>query len=162
MNFWLKLKPAASKKWLHLSAGLMWSAVGLYLISLTFDWLDHPISQGTAITMAAIGTLLAITINTFGFSKFAKKNICRIDELKSEKPCIFAFQEWTSYPLVAFMISLGIFLRVYSPIPKIYMAAMYIGIGGSLFLASLHYYYRVCTRNQGEYRGSPKISSHQG
>jgi hypothetical protein len=41
------------------------------------------------------------------------------------------------------MISLGIYLRVYSPIPKPALAIFYIGIGGSLFLSSLHYYARV-------------------
>jgi len=95
--------------------------------------------------MVIIGMVFAISIYAFGFSKLAKKNIDRIDAIDCDKPCIFAFQEWTSYPLIAVMISLGIFLRVYSPIPKIYLAAMYIGIGGSLFLASLHYYYRVFT-----------------
>jgi len=142
MNFWKKLKPASDKKWLHLSAGLMWSAVGLYLVSLTSEWIK-PTSKSVATVIIVAGIMLALTIYRFGFSKLANKNIRRIDALKSDKPCIFAFQEWTSYPLVAFMISLGIFLRVYSPLPKTYLAVMYIGIGFNMFLASLHFYHRV-------------------
>lgn len=47
------------------------------------------------------------------------------------------------------MISLGIFLRLYSPIPKPLLAVMYIGIGGSLFLASLHYYKHIWVTERG-------------
>lgn len=142
MTLWKKLKPGLQKKWLHLLAGLIWSAVGYYLIYLTRDWIK-PAPKPIAIWVVVAGILLALVIYRFGFSKLANKNIHRIDALKSDKPCIFAFQEWTSYPLVMFMISLGIFLRVYSPIPKIYLAGMYIAIGFNIFLASLHYYKRL-------------------
>lgn len=135
----MTLKPGTPKFWLHLTAGLMWSGVGLWLYYLAYGWLQ-PEDKITALIMAAIGIILALTIYRFGFSKFADRNINRIQNIASERPCIFAFQSWSSYPLVAFMISLGIFLREYSPIPKPYLAAMYIGIGGSLFLASFHYY----------------------
>jgi len=115
---------------------------GPYLVSLTSEWIK-PTSKSVATVIIAAGIMLALTIYRFGFSKLANKNIRRIDALKSEKPCIFAFQEWTSYPLVAFMVSLGIFLRVYSPLPKTYLAVLYIGIGFNMLLASLHFYYRV-------------------
>jgi hypothetical protein len=38
------------------------------------------------------------------------------------------------------MISLGIFLREYSPIPKPVLAILYLAIGGGLFLSSFLYY----------------------
>lgn len=135
----MNLKPGVPKFWLHLTSGVMWSAVGLYLISLTREW----VAPVAAVYIAAIilsGALLGFTIYTFGFSRFADKNILRIEAIESDRPCLFAFQQWSSYPLVIFMISLGIFLRVYSPIPKPWLAVMYIGIGFSLFLASFHYY----------------------
>ena len=133
------LKPGAPKSWLLLTAGLMWSAVGIWLSFLAYGWLKST-NRVTAIGMATAGMLLALTIYTFGFSAFANRNIQRIDQYHPERVCIFAFQSWTSYPLVACMISLGIFLRKFSPIPKSYLAAMYLGIGGSLFLASFLYY----------------------
>ncbi len=142
MNFWQNIKPAAHKKWLHLTAGLMWAAVGLYLVSLTSAWIQ-PASKSAAAILIISGVVLATIIYRFGFSKLANNNIRRIDAIKSEKPCIFAFQAWTSYPLVVFMISLGVFLRVYSPLPKTYLAVLYIGIGFNMFLASWHYFYRV-------------------
>ena len=74
------------------------------------------------------------------FRCFVDQNIIRINGLTGEKICIFAFQRWTSYPLVLLMISLGVILRLYSPIPKPYLAILYLGIGSGLFLASLRYY----------------------
>jgi hypothetical protein len=137
-----KLKPAVAKVWLYGTAGLMWSGVGVFLNSLAYDWLE-PLKWVYILLLALAGASLAFTIYYFGFSNFADKNIRRIHAIKNNKVCFFAFQQWHSYPLVAFMISLGIFLRVYSPIPKPYLAVMYIGIGGSLFLASFHYYKQI-------------------
>lgn len=73
----------------------------------------------------------------------ALKNVRRINAYQRERVCLFAFQRWTSYPLILFMVSLGLYLRIYSPIPKTYLAFLYIGLGGGLFLSSLHYYARV-------------------
>ena len=142
MNSLKKWKPGMAKKWLYSSAGLMWSAVGVMLCYLASGWLKPiPIDRWILLTLG--GVLLAVIMYAFGFSKLADKNIRRISNLTGDKICLFAFQEWTSYPLVIVMISLGIFLRMYSPIPKPLLAVMYIGIGGSLFLASLHFYKHI-------------------
>jgi hypothetical protein len=138
----LKLYPAVKKVWLHLFAGIMWSGVGVMLISLASRWLHLPVlSQVILIVLA--GLALASAIYYFGFSRMALKNIRRIESYLAEKVCLFAFQKWTSYPLVLFMVSLGIYLRVYSTIPRQLLAVLYIGIGGGLFLSSIHYYARV-------------------
>lgn len=131
--------PALKKIWLFLLSGLIWSSVGIYLCSLTFNWYDS-ISLFKTFFFVIGGIILAIFVFRFGFSSFAYKNIRRVISIPKEKVCIFAFQKWTSYPLVLFMISLGIFLRKYSPIPKSWLGVLYIGIGGSLFFASLIYY----------------------
>lgn len=120
----------------------MWSGVGIFLNNLAYGWLE-PLKWVRILPLVSAGAALAFAIYYFGFSNFANKNIRRIHNIENHKVCFFAFQQWHSYPLVAFMISLGIFLRVYSPIPKPYLAVMYIGIGGSLFLASFHYYKQI-------------------
>ncbi len=119
----------------------MWSGVGIFLSSLAFGWLE-PLKWTRAVPLTLAGAALAFAIYYFGFSNLADKNIRRIHGIENEKVCFFAFQQWHSYPLVAFMISLGIFLR-HSPFPKPYLAILYIGIGGSLFLASFHYYRKL-------------------
>jgi hypothetical protein len=68
----------------------------------------------------------------------ARENIERIRGLPA-RACLFAFQEWKSYPLVIFMMVLGLALRG-SPLPRTWLAVLYLAIGGGLGLASLHYY----------------------
>jgi hypothetical protein len=134
-----KLTPAVKKPWLYALSGISWSAVGGLLASMTIDWLA-PIPKLSAGLRVFLGVLLALAIFRFGFTRFAQSNISRIENKIQQKLCIFGFQRWSSYPLVIFMISLGIFLRKYSPIPKPLLAILYIGIGGGLFLSSYWYY----------------------
>jgi hypothetical protein len=117
----------------------MWLGVGLMLDGFAFRWLKLA-DFSTAFLLSGLGLLLAAGIYRFGFSGLARKNIQRISSFGGERACLFAFQSWSSYPLVAVMISLGIYLRVYSPIPKPLLASGYLGIGTALFSASLHYF----------------------
>jgi hypothetical protein len=132
-----RLKPATPKSVLLLISGLMWSLVGLMLCQLAFRWYVLASFQDHLGFLLA-GVIVALPIHHFGFSIFARRNISRIRTL-NEKPCLFAFMAWWNYPLVLFMIGLGLTLR-HSPIPKIYLGVLYIGIGGALLLSSLHYY----------------------
>jgi hypothetical protein len=145
MSFLYKLKPAAKKFWLQLLAGLMWSGVGLMLFFIARRWLVE-VERSTEVLLLLAGLILATGIYFWGFSKLAGKNIRRIEALPNQKPCLFAFQAWTSYPLVAVMIAMGIYLRMYSSIPHSLLAITYIGIGGGLFGSSLHYYAHLFNR----------------
>ncbi len=135
-----KLKPAVSKYWLFIIAGVMWSAVGMMLVWRAFGWFSA-MQEGPVIVMGLLGVVLAAAIYRFMFSKIAWKNIKRLC-LHPEKVCLFAFQSWQGYVIIVFMISLGIGLRN-SPFPKPWLAVMYTGIGGGLFTASLHFYERL-------------------
>ncbi len=133
-----KYEPAVHKGWLTLLSGLMWSGVGIMLCSLAYGWLvPEPI--GRAVPLALGGLAAALVIYRFGFSKLADKNNDRIASYDRDKVCIFAFQAWKSYVIVIIMMALGITLRQ-SALPKPYLAVLYAGIGGGLFLSSLHYY----------------------
>ena len=138
-------KPAGPRVWLYLLSGLMWSGVGLMLCSLAYGWIME-IEIPLALLLASAGLLLGTAIYRFGFLGLAIKNIHRIQRLPP-KPCLFAFQEWKSYPLIAVMVMLGITLR-HSSIPKPYLAVLYIGIGLGLFLASTQYYRYLMKRRQ--------------
>ncbi|NQS91117.1 MAG: hypothetical protein HQ574_01795 [Chloroflexi bacterium] len=142
MEWTQKLKPGVPKYWLQLTAGLMWTCVGIFLISLALEWIIAP-GQTQIWQFWGPGIILAFLIYKFGFSKLARKNSRRIQTLEADKPCLFAFQKWHSYPLVIFMIGLGITLRKFSPIPKPLLGILYIGIGGGLGSASFSYYQQV-------------------
>ena len=137
-SFIMRLKPGVGKGWLYVVAGLTWCGVGVLLISYAVEWfvLAEP---GWLPYLLAAALLVGLTFYGFILARFAVKNISRIDAYSEEKICLFAFQRWSSYPLVVFMISLGIFLRKYSAIPKPYLAPLYFGIGSALFIAGLKY-----------------------
>ena len=138
-KFLSRLYPQVKKIWLQVMAGLMWSAVGIMLILFALSWLKLAgVSQ--RIFLLISGLTLAAGIYFWGFSKVARKNIIRIETYIQEKVCLFAFQKWSSYPLVLVMISLGIYLRKYSPFSKNMLAVLYLGIGGGLLLSSVHYH----------------------
>lgn len=117
----------------------MWTSVGLFLMRLAYRWLLE-LSTKEILFAVVTGLLLGIAIAYFGFSGLAVKNIDRISQYQKEKLCIWAFQKWTTYLLVIFMMSLGIFMRNTPHIPKFLLSSIYIGIGFALFLASFHYY----------------------
>jgi len=139
MDFWSESPFATHKKYLQLTAGMLWTCVGLVLWSYAYRWLEALPIQ-TVFLFLFPGIILASCIYFFGFSRLAKNNIQRIQNLPEKSASLFRFQKWSSYPLIAIMVSLGLYLRLYSPIPKPLLGTMYIGIGGGLFSSSFHYY----------------------
>ncbi len=142
MEHVLKWTPAVKKIWLHLIAGMMWSGVGMMLMVFAVTWLED-IHSLVILLLVFAGLLLAAGIYFFGFSKLASRNIQRIIAIPRERACLFAFQKWSSYPLVLVMVAMGIYLRHYSSFPKPTLSILYIGLGASLFTSSFQYYSQV-------------------
>jgi len=130
--------PKVNKNILILLSGIMWSGVGIFLPSLAVRWFKE-LSSNEIIFAIMAGLLLGSAIAYFGFIGLANKNINRINQYQG-KVCLWAFQKWTTYFLIAFMMSLGIFMRKTPYIPKFLLSPMYIGIGFALFVASFRYY----------------------
>ena len=130
--------PKVHKNILVIISGLLWTGVGLFLIRLAFRWFAE-LSTNEIIFAIIAGLLLGSAIAYFGFNGLANKNIDRINQYQG-KVCIWAFQKWTTYFLIAFMMSLGIFMRNTPYIPKFLLSPIYIGIGFALFVASFRYY----------------------
>jgi hypothetical protein len=145
LRFLEKFNPAVDRKWLQLAAGLMWSGVGVMLVGFAARWLK-PVNLPSLLLLILAWATLGAAIHMFGISKLARKNINRINAYMKDRICLFAFQGWKSYPLVAFMVFLGIYLRVYSPVPKPLLAIAYLGLGFSLFASSLLYYRQLGRR----------------
>ena len=136
-KIWRKFSPAVPKQWLLIIAGLMWSGVSFLLLKYAVTWLSHPLTV-INIFLGLLGVLISIAANTYQFSGLAKKNIDRILAMNSSV-CLFAFQAWKGYLIIAIMITGGILLRN-SAIPKPYLAVVYAAIGGALLQGSFHYY----------------------
>ncbi len=114
----------------------MWSAVGVALCRRAWGWLDEPGANGPLLGAGAV--VAAVVVYRFGFSKIAARNIERIRG-SVDYACVFSFQSWKGYLIIAVMVVLGVLLR-HSSIPRPELAVLYTAIGGGLFLASLHYY----------------------
>ncbi|MDH4027311.1 MAG: hypothetical protein OEU95_00575 [Nitrospirota bacterium] len=132
-----KYDPVVDKRLLLELSGLMWTAVGIALCNLAYNWLSVPGVENTALLTAA-GTILSLLIHHFGFLKLVDRNITRI-VAKEGKVCVFAFQPWKSYLIIMVMIAMGITLR-HSSLPKPYLAIIYIGFGGAMLLSSIRYH----------------------
>lgn len=142
-NQWLRrLNPAVSRERLLLLAGLMWSAVGVMLCRYAFLWLTRPLTTLTLV-LGLAGAAVSLAANRFQFSRLALKNIERILQL-NDPACLFAFQAWKGYLIIAVMMTGGILLRG-SSIPRPYLAVPYAAVGGALLQASLHYFARLFT-----------------
>ena len=149
-----RYNPAVSKYWLLGLAGAMWAGVGIMLCLLAYGWLTHPVTRVTLIC-AALGVGIALAANRFGFTRLAHKNIKRILRLPA-RACVFSFQAWSGYLIIAFMMTLGIVLR-HSPLPKAYLAVVYVAVGGALLQASLNYFARLArVIAQGRFPGAAR------
>ncbi len=131
-----KLNPAVGKKYLILSAGLMWCGVGVMLMCLADSWLIHFKGHQRVLFLVA-GILAAMPIHHFGFLKLADKNLKRLVPINSKR-CLFSFVTWKSWLTIIVMVALGITLR-HSSIPKQYLSVLYNGIGLGLFLSGIRY-----------------------
>ncbi|MEW6601912.1 MAG: hypothetical protein AB1499_13145 [Nitrospirota bacterium] len=132
-----KFDPAVDKRILVALSGLMWSGVGVMLCRLAVRWLSEPAAVGR-IWYGFAGIFLALMIHHFGFLKLVNRNIERISAKKG-KVCIFGFQPWKSYLIIAVMIAMGTTLR-HSNLPRPYLAIIYVGFGGAMFLSSIRYF----------------------
>ncbi len=123
---------------LFILSGIMWNIVGLMLIKTSYRWIS--LLDSTDILIAiSIGFIIGIIKTRLTFSNVVKKNINRIKKLPKHTN-IFAFQEWKTYVLIVFMISLGFFIRNTAFISVLFKAILYIGIGLALFISGFKYY----------------------
>jgi hypothetical protein len=131
-----RLGPTVSKPTLVLLPGLLWVTAGSILLTLAVGWLRqrHP---AHLLLLVATGVVAALLIHHFGFLRIVDRNLGRILPGEDERS-MFSFMPLRSYLLIALMMAMGFALR-HSPIPKAYLAVLYLGIGLALLLSSVRY-----------------------
>ena len=132
-------EPAVTRRTLVRSAALVWTVVGAFLSMRAMIWFSD--SERTVMYLVLVALVIGFLKGHFVFTIIARRNILRIHELSphKERICIFAFQAALSYLLILAMITLGILLRL-SPIPREYLAMVYLAIGVGLVYASVQYW----------------------
>lgn len=139
-----KFRPAVSRYWLMLVAGVLWSGVGVGLCMTACAWfsgLDWP-QNGWGV-LVGFGT--GIGAYRFGFSRLVRQNLERI-ATQPVRTCVFAFQAWRGYGLIVLMMALGVALR-HSALPRLFLGMIYAAIGTGLTLSSALYYEAVFGQN---------------
>ncbi len=129
-------KPGVPKDTLLLIAGILWIGIGILLDVFSYSWLRAE-ELRHAILASIIGFVCALVIHHFGFLRIVDRNLDRILPMEGRR-CVFSFMPWKSYILIIIMVLIGFMLR-HSPIPKLYLAVPYIGIGTALILSSIRY-----------------------
>jgi len=131
-----QFNPVAERRGLVFVAAAAWGCAGFMLLSLGAGWL---IERGgpAAFLLAAAGLPIGFTIHHFGLSRIVRRNVERI-RVRPERSCVFGFQPWRSYLLIAIMITMGVALR-HSPLPKPWLAVPYTGMGLALVLSAVSY-----------------------
>lgn len=134
--------PQAKRQILILLAGIVWSLVGVALVLTASGWF-YAIRPIPVIAIGS-GIVAGAAIHRFGFSRLAAINLSRIRRQSpgKEKVCLFAFQNWKSYIMIAIMMIVGYALR-HAPVPRIYLIPIYMGIGLALIFSSLLYYQAI-------------------
>lgn len=133
MSSWLETyKPVASSRLQLLLAGVIWSTVGMGLISVGTYWVvgtsDHIIG------LLAISLCLGLGKSLLVLDRVARRIIKRI-ELRGEGRCLASFYSLRVWVLVIIMMLMGRILRG-AGISYSLLGLIYAAVGTSLLMSS--------------------------
>lgn len=130
-----RLKPSVSKRFLCLTGAAIWAFAGYRVLKITVKAISlSTVSSWIIIPAGLIGLAIFFTLV---FRRVTKRNVKRIDSMKSEKPCIFAFISWKSYLMIFFMIGLSVLVERFQLMPPFVAGVFFIALGGSLLLSAI-------------------------
>lgn len=135
------------KHTLILIAGIVWAIAGFNIVRIgliayrgNFTWVRGLLS-------AAVYAAFQFMV----FGKMVQKHTNRILQYEEERQNFFRFFDARGYIIMAFMMALGIGLRVSGLVPNVFIAVFYAGLGASLLTAGVLFvvgYIRVMARSR--------------
>ncbi|MEN8200553.1 MAG: hypothetical protein ABFR63_10835 [Thermodesulfobacteriota bacterium] len=126
----LRLKPGASRSVHLLVAALLWTGIGLLLLSRGTVWLNTIDRLWLVLPALILGTLKSL----FMLDRSARKTIHRILSF-GDKRCIGGVYSIKTWILVLVMMFTGCLLRN-SSLPKEFLGLFYVSIGWGLLFSS--------------------------
>lgn len=121
------------KNTLFLLAAIVWTFAGINVLKIGI----LAYKTNLEIFNFALSILIFFLFSKFVFLKLVKKHTTRIDNYKNDKQLFINFFDLKSFLIMAFMISLGIFIRKTNAFSEQFIAFFYTGIGASLLMAGL-------------------------
>ena len=127
----LRYKPGVAIRTHLFIAALIWSVVGLTLLTVGFIF----ISDKGHLWYGVAGLFLGTAKTYFILDRVAVKNVTRIKKFE-DKVCVGSVYSWKTWILVVAMIGLGRFLRTSNLLPGEVIGLIYTAVGWALMLAS--------------------------
>ena len=109
-----------------------------------------------AILLMFLGTFAVLGLFHVMFGKMVKKHTARIRNYEQKLQNPLRFFDLKSYLIMAFMIALGITLRVSGVVPNWFIAFFYTGLGSALVIAGLGFIlHRIHGSQWSFHKGAP-------
>ena len=121
------------KNTLILIAGIVWAIAGFNIVRIGLIAYQGNFTWWRGLLSIAVYAVFQIFI----FGKMVKKHTGRILQYEEERQNFFRFFDTKSYLIMAFMMTLGIGLRVSGVVPNTFIAFFYTGLGASLLTAGV-------------------------
>jgi len=121
------------KHTLILIAGIVWAIAGFNIVRIGLIAYQGNFIWWRALLSAAVYMVFQVFI----FGKMVKKHTERILQYEDERQNVFRFFDTRSYLIMAFMMTLGIGLRVSGIVSNGFIAYFYTGLGASLLTAGV-------------------------
>lgn len=134
------------KNTLILIAGIVWAIAGFNIVRIGLVAYQGNLTWWRGLLSVAVFAVF----QAFIFGKMVKKHTERILQYEEERQNFFRFFDTKSYLIMAFMMTLGIGLRVTGIVPTGFIAYFYTGLGASLLTAGVLFiinYIRVVSKN---------------
>lgn len=129
----LKIK----KTYLLLLAGIVWMAAGINILRIGLTSYSGYVTVLNAVLSLAVFLFFWLMI----FSRMVRRHTARITGYEEERQFFLKFFDVKSFVIMAFMIALGIGLRVSGLCPPVFIAVFYTGLGTALSLAGVRFAY---------------------
>ncbi len=121
------------KHYLLCIAGLVWGMAGSFVLKIGLKAYPNYVSFINIVLSLAV----FIIFQLFVFGKMVKKHTKRITQYEEDKQFLLKFFDVKSFLIMAFMMSLGIWMRSSGVIALEFIAVFYTGLGASLLTAGI-------------------------
>ncbi|MBQ8288807.1 MAG: hypothetical protein IJX76_08590 [Clostridia bacterium] len=130
---------------LFLLAGILWLAAGVNILRIGIESMISVFKPAKLLTWILVGAaLLVFTGFHFMFTAMVRRHKKRILGYE-EKVSVFRFMDVKGYLIMAFMMGLGITLRVFAKLPTKFFASFYNGLGAALSVAGIRFLWMIVT-----------------
>ena len=129
----MKNRLLVQKNTLILIAGIVWAIAGFNIVRIGLVAYEGNFTWWRALLSVAVYAVFQLFI----FGKMVQKHTNRILNYEEERQNFFRFFDTRSYLIMAFMMTLGIGLRVSGAVPNTFIAFFYTGLGASLLTAGV-------------------------